>query len=476
MAMTYKEGQEYVRPNVYRRSSNAGNNTAVASARDGFGALPIQADWGPLGEVTTHYSTTATTISKTYGSSGTVKVANAFMTGGINTLYLIRLGAKDSGKAGTLTLQVAESTDAITLTLKYPGKHPFTASVRTSLSDENTKEIVIYDGATAVETISFAVGDVENEVEAAIAAVTAANSNYITAAKIEEASGKLKDVAQQAFEGGEDPTVTNDDYRAAFEAFEPYFYNTIALDTTATDVQALLVDYLSAAYEEGNLGFCVLGSADGDDFEKRNKAASANNDYRVIYFGSSYISVTGEKISGAEAIATVAGVIASVPSNESITHRSMPQAANITERLKNREYEEAIKNGLLLLSVNGDGQVVFDSGINTLVNPSSDQDDGWKKIKRAKVRHEAYNRLDREMDKLIGKIQGDPDGIANVIQRGQAVLDAMAAERKLIDPTFILDPEKGYGADYGYFVIDAVDVDTLERIFLHYRWKYSANS
>ena len=52
----------------------------------------------------------------------------------------------------------------------------------------------------------------------------------------------------------------------------------------------------------------------------------------------------------------------------------------------------------------------------------------------------------------------------------------MADEGKLIDPTIKLDTNKGYGADYGYFVVNAVDVDTLERIFIHYKWKYSENS
>ena len=94
----------------------------------------------------------------------------------------------------------------------------------------------------------------------------------------------------------------------------------------------------------------------------------------------------------------------------------------------------------------------------------------------AKVRHETFYRLDCEMDKLIGKVNGTKDGIANVIQRGQAVLDTMADEGKLIDPTFKIDTDKGYGADYGYFIVNAVDVDTLERIFVHYKWKYSENS
>ena len=110
------------------------------------------------------------------------------------------------------------------------------------------------------------------------------------------------------------------------------------------------------------------------------------------------------------------------------------------------------------------------------MKPDKNQDDGWKKIKRVKVRHETFYRLDKQMEKLIGKVNCDSDGIANVIQQGQMVLDEMAKERKLIDPTFIIDSEKGYGGDTAHFIIDAVDIDTLERIFLNYQFKYSENS
>ena len=50
----------------------------------------------------------------------------------------------------------------------------------------------------------------------------------------------------------------------------------------------------------------------------------------------------------------------------------MPGAAKLTERLKNSQYENAVRNGLLLLSVNADGKVVFDSGVNTLINPDEE--------------------------------------------------------------------------------------------------------
>lgn len=473
MAFVYEDGKEYVRPAVYRRSRNGNTTNAVTSALDGIGALPIRADWGEIGKVTTHYKATAnTTIKSTYGDGGTTSVAYAFMKGGLSTLHLVRIGT--GGTAGAITLKAGE-TDAVTLTLKYPGAHPFTVSVRDKLGVASTKELVIYDGAKAVETIDFTSGT--DEPEKLVEAIAAANSSYVTATMTEGATGSLTAIAQQSFAGGVDPTVTAADYSTAFEAFDPYYYNTIALDTIDADVQSLLVEHIDASIEGGNLGIAVIGTTGTTPLSTRMSNAAAIDDYPIIYFGSDYLTSDGSTKSGAEAIATAAGVIASTPSNRSIVRREIPGAAALTERLKNSDYEAAIKKGLLLLSVSANGAVVFDSGVNTLIRPDVEtQDDGWKKIKRVKVRHETYYRLDSEMDKLIGVVPCTEDGIANVIQVGQRVLDTMASEGKLTNPTFTVNKEKGYGPDYAYFVIEAVDVDTLERIFLDYSWKYSENS
>ena len=60
----------------------------------------------------------------------------------------------------------------------------------------------------------------------------------------------------------------------------------------------------------------------------------------------------------------------------------------MTERFTGTQYEEAIKNGLVLLSRSADGLVWFDSGVTTLVTLDESQDAGWKKLKRTKVRNE----------------------------------------------------------------------------------------
>ena len=280
MGYVYEDGKEYPRAGVYRRSSNGNVNNTVASALDGIGVLPIKSDWGPLNEVTIHeIGTSDVTMKNTYGTGGTMSVAEAYMDGGLDKLYLVRLGT--GGKSGKIELKSNE-TKAVTLTLKYPGTHEFTVSVRDKLGAESTRELVIYDGAKEVETITFASGT--GEPKALEKAVEDIQSNYITAKAEDGVTDAITDVSQQPFEGGENPTVTTADYSTAFEAFEPYYYNTIALDTVDADVQALLIEYINTSFKDGNLAIAVIGDKGSVDINKRMDNASKIDNYPIVYF------------------------------------------------------------------------------------------------------------------------------------------------------------------------------------------------
>lgn len=291
MGYVYEDGKEYPRAGVYRRSSNGNVNNTVASALDGIGVLPIKSDWGPLNEVTIHeIGTSDVTMKNTYGTGGTMSVAEAYMDGGLDKLYLVRLGT--GGKSGKIELKSNE-TKAVTLTLKYPGTHEFTVSVRDKLGAESTRELVIYDGAKEVETITFASG--AGEPQALEKAVK--DSNYISAKAEDGVTDAITDVSQQPFEGGENPTVTTADYSTAFEAFEPYYYNTIALDTVDADVQALLIEYINTSFKDGNLAIAVIGDKGSLDINKRMENASKIDNYPIVYFASDFINSDGETVS-----------------------------------------------------------------------------------------------------------------------------------------------------------------------------------
>ncbi|MDO4280785.1 MAG: phage tail sheath subtilisin-like domain-containing protein [Peptococcaceae bacterium] len=476
MAVFYREGEIKKRPGIYQRHENTEFDNAV-SARDGICAVPVRASWGPLGVVVANGNRAA--LKKNYGDGPyapgfTVPCAKEMFAGGATTVYTYRLGT--GGKAATLEL-----TGGIVATAKYPGTASITLAVQTKLADPSKKECLVYFGTSLVESIDFK-AEGTGEGAALIAAVNDASS-YVTLAVKEGGTAPetvaALDVAAGKLAGGEDPTVTNDDYSKALDAFEPFYYNTIALDVDDDDAMALshmLHAYIQNAYELGKLAIGVVGEKSNVDFDDRLKHSADFNDNKIVYVGNGYKA--GDTVKeGALAICRTAGVIAATPSSQGITHAVIDEATDLCEALTYAQYEAAIDSGMLLFSMSPNGDIWYDSGINTLVAPdAATQDPGWKKIRRTKVRFEIIDRLDRVLGPKVGRISNDSDGIADVIQTGQRVLDAMAGtEGKLYaGATFEQNTEvTEEGGDSAYFVITADDIDSLEKIYMLYHFRYS---
>ena len=213
-----------------------------------------------------------------------------------------------------------------------------------------------------------------------------------------------------------------------------------------------------------------MGEKVGIPFENRMKNARALNDEKVVYLGSGWTTTAGD-MDGVLAICRTAGLIAATPANQGIVHTVISGATGLLEALTYTQYEQAIQNGMLLPSMSSDGSLWYDSGINTLVKPGDNQDDGWKKIRRTKTRFEMFDRMDRALLPKVGRVNCDSDGIGDVIQTGNRVLTAMADERKIL-PGAKFSVES-YAADSAWFTIQADDIDSLEKIYLHYQFRFS---
>ena len=472
MAIFYKEGEVKIRPGVYQRYENIGQS-ALVSAQDGICAIPVRASWGPLGKVVKNSRTAELTKNYgtgTYGTGYTIPAAEAMFRGGAVTVYTYRMG-----KGGT---KASKTIDGITVTAKYEGTMPLSVAVQTSLGDATKKQFLVYSGTAQVETFSFAA---DGKAEGANLIAAAAKSKYVDLkADTAPATVTVLAVADGALTGGADPTIDNEEYSKAFAALEPYYYNTIALDVDDDEnmtLSLMLQAYLDEAYQMGKYGIIVTGQKTSVDFEKRLANAKALNDYKVAYLGGGWIAGAESK-DGVLAICYTAGVIAATPSNRGIVHTVVDGATDLCESLTNAQYEEAIQNGMLMVSMSPDGAIWYDSGINTRTEAAdSINDDGWKKIRRTKVRFEMFDRLDRQLAPKVGKVSADTDGIADVIQTGQRVLNAMANnEGKLMSgATFIEDPNNPFSGDSGWFAIRADDIDSLEKIYLNYQFRFSQN-
>lgn len=470
MAVFFNLGETKKRPGVYQRHTNAGAS-APTSAQDGFCAIPVQAPWGPLGKVVKNIhpsDLTKTYGSGTYGKEYTVPAAAAMFNGGASTVYTYRLGT--GGKKATLDI-----AEGLTATAKYPGTMAINVAVIEKLGDSSKKQLQVYAGTTLVESFDFA-ADGANEGANLIAA---AKSNYLDLTGTAAAVPVLA-VASGALTGGENPTVTNEDYSAAFAALEPYYYNCIALDVDDDETMTLsllLHSYLANSRKLGKLGMAIVGEKTTVSFEDRCAHAADFNDCIVVYLGGGWMSGS-EEMDGVMAICYTAGVIASTPSNQGIVHKVISGATELCESVTFSQYEQAIDSGMLMVAMSNDGAIWYDSGINTLVTPEiSTQDDGWKKIRRTKTRCELIDRLDRALAPKVGRVSADSDGISDIIQTGQRVVDQMCNEGKLAPgATFIEDPSNPPISDSGWFAVDSYDNDSLEKIYLQYLFRYSQKS
>lgn len=470
MAIFFTEGERKKRPGVYQRHENTGFSKP-ASATDGICAIPIQAAWGPLGKVLKNSTTTDLKTNYgtgTYGSGYTVPAAAAMFDAGASTVYTYRLGT-----GGT---KASKELDGLTVTAKYPGTMPISVAVQAKLGDSSRKQFLVYVGSTLTETFEFA-ADATAEGANLIAAV--ANSQYVDVTG-EAATVSALAVASGALSGGTNPTVTNEDYSKAFSALESSYYNTIALDVDDDEdmtLSLLLKEYMNNAYRTGKLGHYVVGQKTTVPFETRLTNCSAFNDAQGIFLGGGWMDGNVSK-DGALAICYTAGVIAATPSNQGITHAVIDGATDLCEDLTFADYETAINAGMLMASKATDGSIWYDSGITTLTSPETGtQDEGWKKIRRGKVRFEMINRIDSSLNPKVGRVSADSDGIADIIQSAQRVLNAMVTERKLMPgATFMQDPANPPEGDSAWFIIQADDIDSLEMIYLVYQFRYSQNS
>ena len=461
MAYTYIEGEKKVRPGVYQRTSSAGS-TAGAGALNGVVALVMAANWGPVDKATVHE--TAKSIRETYGTGANVEAACSLMAAGASRVYIKRLNGAN-GTAGTVGTTVIDPV--IKLDTKYPTSRTITVEVKAKIGDTAKKQVVIKEGTTLLENFDFEANG-NDETYAFIEVLT--GSAYITATRLTDGAITVGEYTLK----GTDPTNVTADYADAFYALEPFAYNVLVTDSIDADVSANLCAYAAEAETTGKLIMVVTGDKPSTAFDTRLAEATACNSERIVYFGGSWLDSTGKTVEGAPAIIYVAGVIAATPANRGIVHTQIAGAVDVPEKLTNAQYIDAINKGLLLVSAGPDGQVWFDSAINTLVTLKDGQDEGWKKIRRVKTRYELMDRIDRTLAPKVGKVNCSTDGIAYIIQCGTGVIKEMIAENKLSAGSFYEDPERPHQGDSAWFIIDADDIDSLEKIYLHYQFRYSA--
>jgi hypothetical protein len=478
MAQFFIIGEKKVRPGVYFRYENWGL-PPVEGADDGKCAAVFKSDWGPLDKPVPIEDFEE--IARIYGGggeSGTTALPFEQFKGGARLVFAQRLGT--GGTAGTCMIKDSADADVLRLTLLYPGSRKFSLTIRPTLEYPDRSELLLLDGTEVLERYYFDTPADANGVKNLLDAVAANASKYFTltpadgSANAPDTARALLTIDQNEITPGTDPEVTIAAYSAAFEALEAYKWNVLAIDTDDVAVQMMMQLYLNRIYQGGKFVMGVIGEAKTVPFETRLKHASAYNDYQIVYVGTGFVDIAGNLYEGWMAAARIAGLIAGTPSSESITHAAIKGAADMTEPLTNYLYEQAIKAGMLTFSRSAANTVWVEQGINSMVIAGAKEDEGWKKIKRVKVRFELFQRLNDTVEGLVGRINNNPDGRATVIQAGNGVCKAMISEGKLLAGAHVeLDENNKPEGDSAWFNVFADDVDTLEKLYHTFKFRFA---
>lgn len=472
-------GEIKERPGVYKRYENQGTENAGASEK--IAACVVASNWGPINTPIRVDNTS--NLSAIIGTGTGADVLSEIFYDGPEEAIVVRVGgggssgANDGASAYTAlkaTIDDAE-VDAILLTTLYPTDRNFTVTVRPALDDETITEVTLYEGTMILESRSFSADD---EIAAIVDAF--ANSNYIRATASREGSGKLSVVTQKALTGGANPTVstagTASSYAKGFEALETEVFHYLCVDTNDTNTHATMTAFIDRIYNDGAYGRCVIAEPASVELETRMSHAQAFNNEKVIYVLNSWKGTNGKTYEGYLAAARLCGMLAKTPSNESLTHAAIRGAAELAEPLTNSQIKRALRSGCLVISVSKNRQVIIEKAINTLVSPATNQDTGWKKIKRVDVRFELMDRIEKVTDPMIGKVNNDTNGRAAVIAAAQRIIDAMIGEGKLLGGNCLLDTSQQPVGDSAWFRIAVDDIDALETIYLTFGFRFSQSS
>lgn len=462
---SWTPGDNKAQPGVYVRTTSA--EQPPATFPSGVAAAIFRSSWGPLGSVQTVGSEGAVEVA--YGNGGTTIIPK-LATRGARQVKTVRLGA--GGTASTKLLQAAAVTKA-TLTAKYAGTRGsnFKVTLRANLLDATKDDLILIDGTTVIETITFVVG--ADEAAALVAAVNL-DSDYVTA--VLNAAGAIDDYTASAFTAGVDPVITSADYVTALGLLATEAFDVLVTDTEDATIHTTIGTQISTWRAAGKRVMAVVGEPISVAWATRKANATAQNRKGVVYVGNGFkapqgINATITDFDGADAAARVAGIIASLDLTQSLTNEVIPEATDLVGPLTTEQIDEALLAGVLVFNKNAAGNVRVVQGINTLVTPAADEDAGWKKIRRVRTRDALISQSVEATDPLVGKVSNDRTGRALLQSKIQGVINRLIAEGALADGTVTEDPTYKAATDAAYFLITVDDLDSAEKVYLTFAFR-----
>ena len=375
--------QNKIRPGVYIRfTSDRGLGLTVSDR--GTVAIAEALSWGPVetvqtieaGADMTPYTGYDITNPKNKFLNEMFKGTNR--TAAPNKVLLYRLGA-------TGQEQAAVTVAPLTATAKYPGVRG------------NDISIVITDLTTPADTftVNTVVDGVIEDTQTAETVEDLVANDWVTFS----GTGALAATTNSPLTGGADGTPASSDYTDFLTAIEPYKFDALAYDGSDSTVEDAMQAFIKRiADEEG--AYSQLVGAD-----------LTNPDSRfVVNVNSGVVLEDGTTLTPQQVVWWAAGALAGAKYNESLTYATYPGAVDVTPKLTNSGYEQALQNGEFVLFAD-DGVVKVEQDINSLVTYTTDITEPYHKNRVMRLLNTIANDIYQQFsDGYIGVVNNNEDG------------------------------------------------------------------
>jgi hypothetical protein len=364
--------QNKVLPGSYINFISLARASATLSDR-GYGALALELDWGPEGEVFTVENSdfqgdSMAIFGYDYTSDKIKGLRDLFLN--LKTGYFYRL---NNG---------AVKAENVFATAKYGGirGNDIKIVIAVNVDDESKFDVSILVDSTTVDS----------QTVASAAELTA--NDYVTF----KSGATLSETAATPLIGGTNgEDIAGAQYQAALDAFEAYTFNTLGCLSTEETIKSLYVAYTKRMRDEVGAKFQTV---------IYNKAA----DYEGV------ISVANQTLDDGElessAVYWVTGASASCAVNRSNTNKTYDGEFTFFVDYKQSELEVAMEAGSFIFHKVGDEVHVLDD-INTFVSVTTDKNIDFNSNQVIRVLDQIGNDIATLFnEQYIGKVQNNNAG------------------------------------------------------------------
>jgi hypothetical protein len=436
--------QNKVRPGVYIEFEGIAENRPVVGTR-GVVAMPLALDFSDPGTIVrmTASEYSAGNSYQNFGllptDTGIFPIRETFKNASELVIYALGSGGAKAGG----TLFTTSGTEALTITATAAKTGVFGNKITVSSVTNGTKFdlITTIDGTQVDKQTISTLGEYEN------------NGFFVISGG--ESSTPLQEFAGVTLSGGENPTVNEASWQAAFTALASEPWNVLAVCSLDTSLPPLVKDYIFDLREN-----------------QKHKSQAVVYDYDADYEG--IISVDqGYKIGTQEipaetAIAYVAGATAGAQPNMSNTYHVILGATEIIGEKTNDEIIDGLKSGKFMFTKRQDRQIVFEKDINTLHTLTATRTYPFTKNRTIRVLDGLATQITTVAENnYIGKVHNTIEG-RNLLK--SAIVDYMNSLVAIdaigeFDSAGDITIEIGNDAESVAVTLAITVIDTMEKIY-----------